>query len=514
MDGSELIGAVAPLGAMAAVSVKTRADRSIMKRQQEELKHEKLVSQGVDTWKVNCKAHWENKTTNFIREGRVRAKASAIENQQRMSLQERRERLAAMLSAEQKAYEQELVDMEESPAQRMDKMAVRAYELKKRREDERKAFVQEKLYQQWRDGIDDLRNMDTQITQLKTIAARDHQLYEKDLQRQQEKEHDKVFDQLWYEGYLAKIEREEREKELKLERREDSKACLGVQIHHKERRLQEDKAIEDQEVRELKELWKAQEQEEKDAVVRERIFAREERMKADEYAAIQKAQRDEEEELEKAFDKDFVSKVLARERALTEKEADDKRKAKQKSVEYTEALKIEMAKKAESEETLIRLQKEEQERQWQKRYEQWEKEEMARRNLMVEVYNDRAEQVRLKQDMRNHLKNEVGNDRERIDREVERLSAIEAEREVGEALVNKRHQEELFRQMDFHQVTKHRELQQHAIEQRQAAIAEEKIRRAVKQEQAKSHGIMRDVLDGRARAQREKAGGVVAPWDK
>lgn len=514
MDGSELIGAVALLGAMAAVSVKTRADRSIMKRQQEELKHEKLVSQGVDTWKVNCKAHWENKTSNFIREGRVRAKAAAIENQQRMSLQERRERLAAMLSAEQKAYEQELVDMEESPAQRMDKMAVRAYELKKRREDERKAFVQEKLYQQWRDGIDDLRNMDTQITQLKTIAARDHQIYEKELQRQEEKAHDKVFDQLWYEGYLAKIEREEREKELKLERREQSKACLGVQIHHKERRLQEDKAIEDQEVQELKELWKAQEQEEKDAVVRERVFAREERKKADEYAAIQKAQRDEEEELEKAFDKDFVSKVLARERALTEKEADDKRKAKQKSVEYTEALKIEMAKKAESEETLIRLQKEEQERQWQKRYEQWEKEEMARRNLMVEVYNDRAEQVRLKQDMRNHLKNEVGKDRERIDKEVERLSAIEAEREVGEALVNKRHQEELFRQMDFHQVTKHRELQQHAIEQRQAAIAEEKIRRAVKQEQAKSHGIMRDVLDGRARAQREKAGGVVAPWDK
>jgi len=74
-----------------------------------------------------------------------------------------------------------------------------------------------------------------------------------------------------------------------------------------------------------------EEQEEKDAVVRERIFAREERMKADEYAAIQKAQRDEEAELEKAFDKDFVSKVLARERALTEKEADDKRKAKQKS---------------------------------------------------------------------------------------------------------------------------------------------------------------------------------------
>merc|ERR1712031_59582 len=99
-----------------------------------------------------------------------------------------------------------------------------------------------------------------------------------------------------------------------------------------------------------------------------------------------------------------------------------------------------MARKAASEEELIRLQEEEQERQHKKRYEQWEKEEMARRDLMTEVYHDRAEQVRLKQEMRDHLKSEVQRDRERIDSEVDRLEAIEAERGVGESLVNKRHQ--------------------------------------------------------------------------
>merc|ERR1711959_693429 len=162
---------------------------------------------------------------------------------------------------------EELVAAEENPQQRMDKMAVRAYELKKRREDERKAFVQEKLYQQWRDGIDDLRTMDAKIVQLKTIAARDHQLYEKDLQREEEAAHNRVFDQLWYEGYLAKIEREEREKELKEERRGQQKGVLGFQLDMKAKRLQDDKAIEDAEVKELKALWKMQEQEEKDAVI-------------------------------------------------------------------------------------------------------------------------------------------------------------------------------------------------------------------------------------------------------
>merc|ERR1711907_439419 len=207
-------------------------------------------------------------------------------------------------------------------------------------------------------------------------------------------------------------------------------------------------------------------------------------------------------------DKAFVSAVLAKEKALSEKEEADKAFAKKKTREFNEALKLEMARKAESEEELIRLQDEESERQWAKRYEQWEKEEIARRDLMTEVYQDRAEQVRLKQEMRDHLKSEVGKERERMDAEVERLEAIEAERDVGEQLVSKRHQEELFRQMDYHQVQRHRELQQHAIEQRQAAIREEKIRRAVALEQAKSNAIMKDVVDNRNSTKTAKSGVV------
>merc|ERR1711937_895634 len=114
--------------------------------------------------------------------------------------------------------------------------------------------------------------------------------------------------------------------------------------------------------------------------------------------------------------------------------------------------------------------------------------------------------------MRDHLKSEVQRDRERIDSEVERLEAIEAERGVGESLVNKRHQEELFRQMDYHQVTRHRELQQHAIEQRQAAIREEKIKRAVESEKKKATAIMQGVVDGRNA--NKAAQSVVPPWEK
>merc|ERR1712070_1140204 len=158
--------------------------------------------------------------------------------------------------------------------------------------------------------------------------------------------------------------------------------------------------------------------------------------------------KEEEEAQAKQQDKQFVLSVMAREKALAEQEELEKQKARQKTIEFTEALKLEMARKAESEEQLIQMQQEEAERQWQKRYAQWEKEEVARRKLMDEVYTDRAEQVRLKEEVRSHVKKEIIEDRQRIDSEVGRLEEIEKERAATEALVRQRHQEELFREMD------------------------------------------------------------------
>merc|ERR1711904_660878 len=158
------------------------------------------------------------------------------------------------------------------------------------------------------------------------------------------------------------------------------------------------------------------------------ILAREERKTMDQFAQVQRQMKEEEAAKEKQQDRQFVLSVLAREKALAEQEEQEKHKARQKAIEFTEALKVEMARKAESEERLIQMQHEEAERQWQKRYAQWEKEELARRQLMEEVYTDRAEQVRLKEQVRIHCKDEVVKDRERIDAEVGRLEVIEKEK--------------------------------------------------------------------------------------
>jgi trichoplein keratin filament-binding protein len=232
----------------------------------------------------------------------------------------------------------------------------------------------------------------------------------------------------------------------------------------------------------------------------------------DEFALVQKQMKDDEENQVKLQDRQFVLSVLAREKALAEQEELEKQKARQKTIEFTEALKLEMARKAESEERLIQMQHEEAERQWQKRYAQWEKEEIARRKLLEEVYTDRAEQVRLKEQVRDHVKDEIKEDRLRVDAEVGRLEEIEKERSKTEALVRQRHQEELFREMDYHQVQRHRQLQQHAIEQRQAMIAEEKYQRAMDAEKAKAVEITKEIMNVRETTKTQQK--VVAPWEK
>jgi hypothetical protein len=493
-----------------AMNVKVRSDRLITERQRKEKIQEHLICSNLEQIKHEQKALWENRTADVIRSNKIEEKIGTIKGMKDQKLAERRKKLAEMLADEQRAYEHEMVEKEETPQQRMEKMAVRAYELKKRREDERQSVVQEKLYQQWRESIDELRQADSKLFELHTLASRDRQVAEKAMRGDIEAREDAVFQALWQEGYHAKVEREEREKELKKERCDQAKKTLETQLYLKQVKEQDARDIEQLEREEMKRHWAAQEQEEAEQQVRDKILAREERKTMDEFAKVQKQMKEDEEHLAKEQDRQFVLSVLAREKALAEQEELEKQKARQKTIEFTEALKLEMARKAESEERLIQMQHEEAERQWQKRYAQWEKEEIARRKLMNEVYTDRADQVRVKEQVRDHIKNEVMEDRKRVDDEVGRLEEIEKERSKTEALVRQRHQEELFREMDYHQVQRHRQLQQHAIEQRQAMIAEEKYQRAMDAEKGKAVEITKEIMNMREKSKHQ----TLAPWEK
>merc|ERR1712151_298458 len=112
---------------------------------------------------------------------------------------------------------------------------------------------------------------DSKIVQLQTIADRDAQLDEKAARADEEKKHHDFYDKLWHEGYLAKIERERLEKEAEKERKAQMIKVLDVQRHMKEARVQNEKAQEVSEAEDMKKVWTAQEQAEKEAAVRVKI---------------------------------------------------------------------------------------------------------------------------------------------------------------------------------------------------------------------------------------------------
>lgn len=243
----------------------------------------------------------------------------------------------------------------------------------------------------------------------------------------------------------------------------------------------------------MKKHWAEAEIQAKEMVERNAAVGKEERRKVDLFRAIVDEENRRAEELEKLQDQQFVKSVLAKEKLLAEKEEADKLRGIEKVKEFTECLKKDMARKAAGDELLIQMQNDEQEKQWAKRFEQWEKEELARRALLEDVYKGRAAQILHKNEVRSNQRQNILDERALMDAEVQRLEDIDKERAKAEALLKKRHQEELFRQMDYHQVQRHRELQQHMIEQRQAMISEERFRQAKEAELEKQAKVKANI---------------------
>lgn len=93
----------------------------------------------------------------MIQKNIVKNRISQLREQADLNLDQRRRQLAALLEQEDRQYEQEFMSKLETPEQVRAKMAERLFELKGRREQERKDEVDKRLEQRFRDTADELR---------------------------------------------------------------------------------------------------------------------------------------------------------------------------------------------------------------------------------------------------------------------------------------------------------------------------------------------------------------------
>ena len=82
-------------------------------------------------------ATWESKTGNQVKKNLVKNRIAEMKVAQKKNLEERKARLAQLLEAEDRIYEQEFNDNLETPEQVRDKMWERLQHLKGKREQEK-----------------------------------------------------------------------------------------------------------------------------------------------------------------------------------------------------------------------------------------------------------------------------------------------------------------------------------------------------------------------------------------
>jgi hypothetical protein len=202
--------------------------------------------------------------------------------------------------------------------------------------------------------------------------------------------------------------------------------------------------------------------------------------------------------------------VLLKERDMTLKEEADKDTYKRQIFEFNAQLKKQLDKKFESDDLLEALQKEEREKQWKKRTDEWDREQEAREKLLTEVYEDRGMQVQMKKEELEARKLEFEMQRDAFLAEMKRQEDLEIEKQEHEKRMKILHQEELFKQMDYKQVMKDREHAQQEYERREALLQEQKFQAAIDIEKQKQRLIAMEIQNKRGKS----SAAIIAPWDK
>ncbi|KAJ3261688.1 ubiquinol-cytochrome c reductase core subunit 1 [Boothiomyces macroporosus] len=383
-------------------------------------KDEDLRQQVIETRQyyenMDRKSQFEQSTTFKINRNRFLQKLNALRGTENNKLEQRREKLRQLLAQDEIYYRQALLKKEETTESRIKAMKERMTELRLARENERKAVVKQKLDQQWRQGCDELRQLESKILVKQVAKDRALQLIEKEERRALEKKEAEYYDKLWEQGRLEKEKRERRDHQITHERNVQTLVILQEQLESlkKQARLQEELKAEEARLMDMQ----MRQMEDERILMRKEQEKRAIRADLDEFNKAKILQR--QQDVKKALDNDLriLDEISRMEKA--EKESHSRRKLElQKEMQlYREHLTRQKAEEAKREKELEQYYNEEQDRIWKVRTEKWRKEQAARDKLMQDVIKVRQEQL------------QAAIERNKHEQELNRLHKIELEKEI------------------------------------------------------------------------------------
>eukprot|EP00116_Pleurobrachia_bachei_P000558 sb/3460820/ len=205
--------------------LKKPPDSLILERRKKDEQRLKVQEEVLQQKHHDLKTQWEKETDIRIQKNTVKRRVDSMLKAEGFELEKRREKLRALLDAEEQQYVIEIDAQQETVLERQAKMRARAKALREKREQERLAYVEEKLDIRWREECDELRPILARKHQNEVFEERAKQIEISNMIKSREKEEEGMYAALWESDRIMKSEREERECAAAIQRNKD---CLEV----------------------------------------------------------------------------------------------------------------------------------------------------------------------------------------------------------------------------------------------------------------------------------------------
>eukprot|EP01017_Pseudomicrothorax_dubius_P039086 TRINITY_DN5950_c0_g2_i1.p1 TRINITY_DN5950_c0_g2~~TRINITY_DN5950_c0_g2_i1.p1 ORF type:complete len:485 (+),score=193.00 TRINITY_DN5950_c0_g2_i1:127-1581(+) len=432
---------------MFKASVASKAERAILAQRGQTEALRSLQSKLREESKMKIFADWENRGREVQKTIEDKRKFAEMREEAKKAIDMRRAKLAHLLKNEEEEYDREMKAMQETPKQIRDKMVQRVQELRESREVSRRAEVEKKLEQRFRENTDELRKIESEINEQKSLHERDLQMMEKQKSALQNFDEESIYAELWRREKLKRDREDEAEQKRRRDAIEMQRQSLAFQVEQNEATRAEAYRLKEHEKAMLREQWKEEEE-------RQKLQEREQAMLSMElnadliehYRALSR-QKEEEIKREKDADKEFIARTIAREKALQELEQEERARVRKETHDYLWNFKNRTDEYHTHEQELERIVREENEKQWRKREEQWKKEEDARIKLLYDVYRNREADVMKKRQEREEEERLALQEKTVVNQSLKSFEADEEKRKREKYEKMKQYQQELQKQI-------------------------------------------------------------------
>ncbi|EQC33672.1 hypothetical protein SDRG_08776 [Saprolegnia diclina VS20] len=342
---------------------------------------------------LNSRADWETKAHEQNGQRQTQRVVGMLQNQDESALQSRRLKLAALYNAELEQWKAMCLANVETPEERKAKMIARATELKAKREAARVAYVEEKRLQQYREGCDDIRTVDSATVMAEVVAERERQLAALADRQKEEAAYEAQMAALWAEDIAKKDARERRDRDRIVEGNAAVKAILDVQVDHFKARVADETRVKEQEDDELLREWArhAQVEAELEAARHRDALDRARDVKAFNKRRSEMSRRDL--DRERDYDAQLLHLALRNEAEAEQREKDQQERFKQDQLAYQAMLRRQMEAEKEDLSHLDVIRKQMEDEVWRKRDEEHAAEQAARDELLAHVLASRNDQM-------------------------------------------------------------------------------------------------------------------------